>query len=215
MDGLVALTVEEFAVNELREPFHHWVRTHRFGVKSGDLVGPLPYRFPGDAVGGSTPNSESAVHRARDIWSEVDTDIRAFVKKEAQSLTKNLEAALLESGAAALKEERERFSHRLKEVQRAMAENSIAKLEKERSELQAEMRQRSFLADREREQEARLANVNEELQLRTHRFQELLEILRLEQTRVLEEVVPRRHRLRGQAQVFPVAVELRLPEEPS
>lgn len=215
MDALIALTAEEFAVNDLREPFHHWVRTHRFGFKSGELVGPLPYSSPSEDQAGSSPKSESSVHRAREVWAEVDTELRAFVKKEAQSLTSNLEAALLEAGRAALKDERERFSHRLKEVQRAIAETSIARLQKERDALLAEMLQRSFLADKEREQQAQLSNLEEELQLRTHRFQELIETLRLEQTRVLEQVIPRRFRLRGHAQVFPVAVEIRFPKEVS
>jgi hypothetical protein len=75
------------------------------------------------------------------------------------------------------------------------------------------MRQRSFLADKEREHEAELRNLEDELQRRVHHFQELLETLRSEQSRVLEQVVPRRYRLRGQAQVFPVAVEIRFPKE--
>jgi hypothetical protein len=75
------------------------------------------------------------------------------------------------------------------------------------------MMQRSLLAEQEREQEVRLRNLEEELELRTRHYQGLLESLELEQNRVLEQVLPRRFELRNQAQVFPVAVEIRLPRE--
>ena len=40
-DALLLLTIEELAVNELREPFHHWVRTVRLPIRSGALGEPL------------------------------------------------------------------------------------------------------------------------------------------------------------------------------
>ena len=212
MDAMVLLTVEEMAVNDLREPFHHWVRTHRFGVKGGELIGPLPYVAPsGDwPTGGAC--GDQAVQRARDIWNEIEDDLRAFTKKQSELLTSALQHVLGQAGKDALKEEKERFAHRLKEVQRAMSETSIAKLEKERDQLIAEMMQLSLLAESEREQEARLRSLEEELELRTRHYQELLDGLKVEQARVLEQVLPRRYQLRNQAQVFPVAVEIRLPE---
>ena len=36
-DAVVLLSVEELAVNELRESFHHWVRTISFPVRKGTL----------------------------------------------------------------------------------------------------------------------------------------------------------------------------------
>jgi len=41
---------------------------------------------------------------------------------------------------------------------------------------------------------------------------ELREQLERERTRVLQHLLPRRYEMRGEAQVFPVAVEIRLPE---
>ncbi|MFY0538925.1 hypothetical protein [Nannocystis pusilla] len=43
-DALVKLTLEELAVNELREPFHHWVRTWTLPIAAGKLGEPLTYR---------------------------------------------------------------------------------------------------------------------------------------------------------------------------
>jgi len=212
MDAVVILTVEEMAVNDLREPFHHWVRTHRFAVRNGELSGPLPYVPPSDDRRATVATGDQAVQKAREIWNEIDGDLRVFTKKQAESLTAALQQVLGQAGKDALKDEKERFAHRLREVQRAMSETSIARLEKERDQLIQEMKQRSLLAERGREQEARLRNLEEELELRTRHYQELLDGLQVEQTRVLEQVLPRRYQLRNQAQVFPVAVGIRLPE---
>ena len=40
-DAVVLLTIEELAVNDLRETFHHWVRTLALPVKKGALGKPL------------------------------------------------------------------------------------------------------------------------------------------------------------------------------
>ncbi len=212
MDAMILLTVEEMAVNDLREPFHHWVRTHRFGVKNSQLIGPLPYVPPSDDRTATVATGDQAIQKARDIWNEVEADLRVFTKNQAESLTSALQSVLGQAGKDAIREEKERFAHRLKEVQRAMSETSIARLEKERDQLIQAMKQRSLLAESEREQEARLRNLEEELELRTRHYQELLDGLQVEQNRVLEQVLPRRYQLRNQAQVFPVAVEIRLPE---
>jgi hypothetical protein len=42
-DAWVLLNVEELAVNDLRETFHHWVRTLVFPVIHGTLGTPLPH----------------------------------------------------------------------------------------------------------------------------------------------------------------------------
>ena len=41
---------------------------------------------------------------------------------------------------------------------------------------------------------------------------DLLERLKSEKQRILEQVVPKRFALHGEAQVFPVTIEIRLPE---
>ena len=43
-DAEVLLSVEELAVNDLRETFHHWVRTIAFAVRSGELGAVLAHR---------------------------------------------------------------------------------------------------------------------------------------------------------------------------
>ena len=46
VDALILLTVEEVAVNELRETFHHWVRTYQLPVMGDRLGSPLEHLPP-------------------------------------------------------------------------------------------------------------------------------------------------------------------------
>ena len=48
---------------------------------------------------------------------------------------------------------------------------------------------------------------------RRQHYEELREQLQIERERVLSGIIPRRFALRGTAQVFPVALEIRLPVE--
>ena len=93
-----------------------------------------------------------------------------------------------------------------------MRETTIQKIEKERDELLADMQQLSLIPDERRAQEERLRDLEDELRRRKSHYQDLLDQLKREQTRVLEGTLPKRYSLRGTAQVFPVTVEIRLPE---
>ena len=62
------------------------------------------------------------------------------------------------------------------------------------------------------ELERSLNAAEEELQRRREHYERLRLQLDRERQRVLEHVLPRRYRVRGEAQVLPVAVEIRLPE---
>jgi hypothetical protein len=57
-----------------------------------------------------------------------------------------------------------------------------------------------------------MAEKEEELKRRQTHFIELREQLAKERERVVERLLPARYTLRGSAQCFPVAVEIRLPE---
>ena len=92
-------------------------------------------------------------------------------------------------------------------------EQSLAKLETEIRELEIE-RRRGQLFD----EEARLAELvssqkgkEEELQRRRTHYELLRQQLSRERARVMEHLLPHRYALRGHVQVFPVAVEIRLP----
>ena len=55
----------------------------------------------------------------------------------------------------------------------------------------------------------------EELRRRRHHYEEICEQLQRERTRILERLLPARFALAGSPRVFPVAVEVRLPERGS
>lgn len=93
-----------------------------------------------------------------------------------------------------------------------MQETTLQKLERERDKLLAEMRQGALFPEFIREKERELRDLNDEVSRRRHHYQELLDQLRLEQSRVIERMLPKRYALRGRVQIFPVAVEIRLCE---
>jgi len=206
-DALVLLTVEELGINELREPFHHWTRTYRIPIASGEPKAPLPYEPPTD----DGAEYASGVTKARELWEDIEADLREFVQACSSTLTEALRSRLTEVGKVAIEAEKERFRQRLREVERAMSENTLAKLQKERDELVEDMRQLSLIDTDRREQEDRLRNLEAELQRRSNHFEELVTRLRAEQERVITKVLPMRYELRQNAQVFPVAIEIRLP----
>ena len=55
----------------------------------------------------------------------------------------------------------------------------------------------------------------EELARRQAHYEELRRQLAKERDRVIEHLLPKRYAMRGEAQVLPVAVEIRLPGEPA
>lgn len=212
-EALILLTVEELAVNELREPFHHWVRTLRIPVRNLALEAPLPFLSPSLDRAGTAPSDPRLLQRAQELWSEVAFDLSRLLQQRAEALTARVTQHLKEAGKRAQEEEKKRFQQRLREVEQAMRETSLQKLEREREKLLARMQQAALFADWVRRQEERLRDLEEELRRRRSHYQELLDQLREEQARVLERMLPRRYALRGQVQVFPVAVEILFPQE--
>ena len=93
-----------------------------------------------------------------------------------------------------------------------MSENTVVKLQRERDDLIADMRQLSLIDIDRRAQEDRLRDLEAELQRRSFHFKDLLDQLKADQERVITNVLPMRYQLRQSAQVFPVAIEIRLPE---
>lgn len=222
-DALILLTVEELAVNELRETFHHWVHTIRIPVIADELGDPLPHLPARDDRPRPQKADEVARKRGQAIWDEVEADVRQYLKGAATQLTDVIAAQLIATGKIAMQEEKERFRHRLREVELAMQENSLQKLTKEYDQIAAEQQELklkpALLAEVQAQRSQRISDIDRrksdieaELKRRREHYEELLERLKVEQQRVVENLLPKRYKLRGQAQVFPVTVEIRLPE---
>jgi len=222
--ALVLLTLEELAVNELREPMHHWVRTLRLPVKSARAGAPLPHRPPGEDLHDLGAPTEADIERARDVWLEVELQVKDALDRHKVSLDGTVRGALKARGKEAEQAEAATFKSRIQEVDRALQENQLDRLKREIQAVidqQVRLRpQQELFQEDESGRQVKLAELGnrqqlleEELARRTRRYGELRLLLLREQTRVLELVVPKRHRLAGDVQVYPVAVEVRVPAE--
>lgn len=213
-DALLLLTVEELAVNELRESFHHWVRTLQIPLKGGTISEPLPHEPAGSQRRASSPISEQDVRQAQALWDEVQPEVRSLVHDRAAALTKALQDSLAHEYEQARQQESERFQSRQGELSTLIEQQSLARLEREIAALQAEQQQGLLFDSEQRlgDLARSIETKKEELARRRSHYEELRRQLAKERDRVIEHLLPKRYQLRGAAQVFPVAVEIRLPE---
>jgi superfamily II DNA or RNA helicase len=207
-DALVLLTVEELAVNELREPCHHWVRTLAFPVNGDELGEPLEHR-PATAWAGTGDGADRET--ARDLWDEVEREVKDRVKTLQKALTASLSIRLKTAGKSVRAREKTRFNSRKKELIRAIGRNQLAKLTKEAEKLRLKSKQLALFAEIDHEIQKRLADLDAELVLRRSHYERVQDRLAVEAKRTLEQVLPRRYALRGDARIYPIAVEIRLP----
>ena len=212
-EALVLLSLEELAVNDLRESFHHWVRTVAFPIHNGNLGKPRPHR-PARELREARATHDGRHHaRARDLFQEVDPALKAFLGQHAQRLTADLRRQIEADGAQARRQEDERYRSRQGEVSSLIAENTLARLEREVAKLKIE-RQQGLLfeeADRLDRIDRSIEEKQAEIARRTRHYEEVRDQLERERERILKYVLPRRYTLSGEAQVFPVCVEIRLP----
>jgi hypothetical protein len=206
-DALVLLTVEELAVNELREPCHHWVRTLAYPVRGGALGDALPHQSP---VVWQAPPTLGDIAAARAVWDEVDVDLKARVRTMQQDLTRRLSEGLKVAGGTVREIEKKRFERRRNELKKAIGDNQLAKLTQEADRLRAAAKQRSLFAAFDLELARRLSDLEAELALRKGHYERVQDHLKAEEERTLKRVLPLRYALRGEARVYPIAVEIRV-----
>lgn len=212
-DALIVLHIEEMAVNELRETLHHWVRTIRFPVKGDSMGPPLPHE-PAIRLRTTTVcRDERLTAKAAQLLDDFQPELREFINDWRKSLTHLLKTQLASDGEQARKDEDQRYQSRQGEVSRLIADNTLAKLECEIAALKAQRDQgllfpsQADLDDLDRSIELR----EEELKRRRAHYEEIREQLARERERVVKFLLPNRYTLAGEAQVFPVAVEVRFP----
>jgi superfamily II DNA or RNA helicase len=208
VDALLLLTLEELAVNELRESCHHWVRTLAFPVSGAAVGEPLPHR---PAADWSAPGSLGDRETARDLWDEIEAEVKDRVRAVQRDLTARLTEQLAASGKTVREAEGRRFDNRRAELQRAMGENQLSRIAKDADKLRAKARQQRLFAEIDQETQKQLADLEAEIALRKGHYEQVMERLATERERVLKRVLPPRYSLRGEARVYPIAVEIRLP----
>ena len=165
-DAVVLVSIEELAVNELRETFHRWIRTLVFPVRNGELGDPR---------------------------AQLDAD-----------------------GAAARRSEDERYRQRQGEVSALIAQSTITRLEREIEELNLRAAQGVLFdgAGRVAAIEQSIEEKREEIRRRRQHYVEIRDQLQHERTRLIDYLLPKRFAMTGEARVFPVTAEVRLPERP-
>jgi superfamily II DNA or RNA helicase len=213
-DALILLHLEELGVNELRETFHHWIRTVRFPVKGDDIAEPLPH-VPAALLDAMKPvTSSSAKERAAELLLDLEVDLKNAVRDMRERLTGELRAQLDLDGKTARSEEDRRYQSRQGEVSTLIAENTLQKLEREIASLKAQKDQ-GMLFDAEAHLEDLDKSIKlkeEEVEHRRKHYEEVREQLSRERERVVNRLLPKRYTLFGEAQVFPLAIEVCLPE---
>lgn len=210
IEAMVLLTVEEMAINELRETFHHWTRTLALPVQGGELREALPYQGPHHGQPGHLSSAD--LPAARELWDEVEDEVKTLITQHRTELTSTLRQELKGAFDQARNHEKEAFEQRIREVAALQKAQSIDKLKREIEEQRAASIQQQLFDDADALAEKRLRDLEDELKRRQNQFGDLQERLSTEKERILDKVLPRRFALRGEAQVFPVTIEIRFPE---
>ena len=209
-EALVLLSVEEFAVNELRETFHRWVRTLVFPFRSDHLGEPLDPA----AARRIRPAPRGDRARASDIFEAVRPALRKRLKRYRSALDSALRRQLERDGEAARRREEERYRQRSAELSSLIEARTLGRLEAELARLE-EQRQRGLLFEPDRYLE-RIERSREEKERELQRIRADYETLRKqldeERVRIVKRLLPSRHSLAGEVHVLPLAVEIRLPE---
>jgi hypothetical protein len=171
----------------------------------------LAYSGPHAAEYAGAEDPASA-DQARAIWDEIDGDVRSWIGAYRNELTGTVVSELKTAGKDAKDHEKVAFELRINEVASLQRNQSIEKLKREIEEHRTTALQYSLLEDVNERADRELRDLQDELKRRQGQFGDLLERLKLEKQRILEQVLPQRFSHRGGVQVFPVTIEIRLPE---
>ncbi len=139
--------------------------------------------------------------------------MRAFITAHAQSLTESLKAQVEAEGQRARQQEEERYRSRQGEVSALIAETTVARLQREVSELRVARKQGLLFeqGDQFDRLDRSIEEKEAEIGRRRRHYHEVRDQLDKERERILKYLLPKRYAMTGTAQVFPVAIEVRLP----
>jgi len=190
------------------------VHTLQLPVIKGRLDKPLPHTPARQLHVASHIFDGALAEQARDLWPGIEGDLKQLLGELTAALTVELRAALEGEGSQARTDEQERFRSRQGELSALIQSQTVQKIEREIAELENEDRQIPLFDREERKREVarRRAELQDELKRRTSHLDELRVQLERERVRVINELIPKRYAMRGDAMVFPLAVEIRLPE---
>jgi len=211
-DAVLLFTVEELAVNDLRETFHHWSRTLALPVKGRTLGQLLPHQsakiWRSSIVGDASEADRVAVCN---WWPDVEDDLKSFLDGWRTKLGGRLKQALESQRADAIAAENERYQSRQGEVSRLIEENTVERLRRELAELATDLSQTLLFTEDQREIIKRRESLEAELLNRNQHYEQLRTLLAAERERITKNLLPLRYSMSGEIQVFPIALDVRLP----
>jgi superfamily II DNA or RNA helicase len=213
-EAVVLLHIEELAVNELRETFHHWTRTLAWPVAKGKLGPLLAHRPPSDwreDLLAATADAADLQGGAA-LWDDVMDDVQAALAGWRETLTTRLTSRLEQAKVRALAEETARYQSRQGEISRLIQNNKVEMIHRELEEVKEDLDQGYLFAEFTAERAKFKETLEEELAYRTQHLESLREHLAAERERIIQRLIPARHALAGTVQVMPVALEIRLPQ---
>ena len=212
-DALILLSVEELAVNKLRETFHHTVYTIAHPVRDGALGDPLPAaNVQSNGLSEHLPE-QNDIERATGLLEDAQADLRQWLRRHQAQLTHRLRDQLKDDGDLAKRREDERYRQRAGEISALIEQSTSARLTREIERLVADARERQLFDEHDDRLDRIERSIEEkelELRRRQGHWEELRDQLEHERQRVLERLLPNRFALAGEVQVFPVVVEVRL-----
>ena len=137
-------------------------------------------------------------------------DLKRTINTIQSDLQTHIERHMADAQVAVHKIETERFDRRIGEIQKER-ENTARQVAREAEKKRAQLDQGMLFENLRREAEKDLSELEGEVILRRQHYNNWLGTMREERKRVLELVLPKRYALRGEARVYPIAVEIRLP----
>jgi superfamily II DNA or RNA helicase len=210
VDALILLSIEELGVNNLRETFHHWVRTVAFPVKNGKVGDPLADRPAAEWAAECQPAAGDDATLASDLILDHRREIESWIQQHRTELQEQL-ADQLEADQKIARDEASRsFQSRAGELSELIQNNTVQRLEREIEELGSQYQQRDLFQQREEELKRAIAQKKEEIDRRTRHLSEMRAVLDKERMRVIDRVIPNRYALGSDVAIFPVTLEVRL-----
>ena len=213
-EAVILLSVEELGVNELRESFHHWVRTVAFAVRDGRIASPLAGPAARGLGSGRATTNSAEWNVARNLLGDADRDLRRWVRTHQKGLTERLRRQLQTDEAAARRRENRRYGQREGEVSALIERSTVRRLEREIDDLNVKREQGRLFdeAGAIDRLDRSIERKEQEIERRRGHYEEIRGQLRRERRRILDRLLPARFKLAGEARVFPVTAEVRLPD---
>jgi len=215
LEALVMLYLEELGVNELRETFHHWIRPLALPFQNGDLLAALPHKEVAHFRQSKPCKNPEQVQIAREWLELLEQELKGVIKTHRQHLTAAMTQELERDGIQTRQQEEEKYKSRQGEISALIANNTIEKIKKEIEKLKLQRRQ-GVLFDEDAHMDRldrEIQQKQEEIERRRRHYEEVAAQLSYERERIMKLILPKRFALNGQAQVFPLALEIYLPQE--